>query len=124
MKIDRQINLPGVGDEPDLHETAVGHTCWNKTIMKLRGVHKLKLLPVAMYNSTGDEHSSVSVKHRLRAITENFRVLLDNRRIPEALQNSGIRIARQTIVNDRQNTNIQPQLNRTDSKSKLKPQEV
>ena len=124
MKLARQSDLPSVGDESDLYETAVGHACWNKTIMKSRGVHNMKLLPVAMYNSTGDDHSSVSVRHRLRAITENLRVLLDNRRIPEALQNSGIRIARRTIVNDRQNTNIQPQLNRTDSKSKLKPQEV
>lgn len=84
----------------------------------------MKLLPVVMYNSTGDDRFSVLARHKVRAITENLRVSLDNWWIPEVLQNSGIRLTSRIIANDCQNTNIQPQLNRTDSKSKLIPQEV
>ena len=73
-------------------------------------------LPLVMHNSTGNDRSLVSARHRVRAVTENLRVSLDNRWIPEALQNSEIRLASRIIANDRQNTNIQPQLNRTDSK--------
>ena len=76
----------------------------------------MKLLPIVMYNSTGDDRFSVSARHKVRAIAENFGVSLDSWWIPEALQISGIRLASRIIVNDRQNTNIQPQLNRTDSK--------
>ena len=101
----RPLILRDVAEAVELHESTVSRVTSNKFIATPRGVFELKyFFSTAIAGTTGESHSSESVRHRIRALVDAEhpdRVLSDDG-IVVALRREGVDIARRTVAKYRE----------------------
>ena len=93
-----------------MHESTVSRVTSNKYMLTPRGVFELRYFFTAAIQSSGqgEAHSSEAVRHRIRQMIEEepAGAVLSDDALVEALQKSGIDIARRTVAKYRESMNI------------------
>ncbi|MGO1119148.1 RNA polymerase factor sigma-54 [Rhodovibrionaceae bacterium A322] len=105
----RPMTLRTVADAIEMHESTVSRVTSNKYIATPRGTYELKyFFSTAIAGTGGGEHSSESVRHRIRALidAETVKTVLSDDALVEKLKAEGIDIARRTVAKYREGMNI------------------
>jgi RNA polymerase sigma-54 factor len=107
----RPLNLKTVADAIKMHESTVSRVTSNKYIATPRGIFELKYFftsSIASSSSTGEAHSSESVRHRIKQLidAEHPSAVLSDDTIVEQLKTDGIDIARRTVAKYRESMKI------------------
>jgi RNA polymerase sigma-54 factor len=105
------MTLKIVADAIEMHESTVSRVTSNKYMSTPRGLFEMKyFFTTALQSSTGEaEHSSESVRHRIRQLVdaEAPAAILSDDAIAEMLQKEqGIEVARRTVAKYREGMNI------------------
>ncbi len=102
----RPLNLKTVADAISMHESTVSRVTANKYMATNRGLLELKYFFTSAIaaTSSGDSHSSESVRHRIREMidAEPFAEILSDDKLVERLKDDGIDIARRTVAKYRE----------------------
>ena len=106
----RPLNLRTVAEAIGMHESTVSRVTSNKYMLTPRGVFELRFFFTAAIQAAGqgEAHSSEAVRDRIRQMIEEEApdTVLSDDAIVEALQKSGIDIARRTVAKYREGMNI------------------
>lgn len=107
----KPMTLKIVADAIEMHESTVSRVTSNKYMSTPRGLFEMKyFFTTALQSSTGEaEHSSESVRHRIRQLVdaEAPAAILSDDAIAEMLQKEqGIEVARRTVAKYREGMNI------------------
>lgn len=102
----RPLNLKTVADAIKMHESTISRVTSNKYLMCDQGLYELKFFfSSSITSSEGEEgHASQSVKHKIKQMVdmENAKKVLSDDQIVQALQETGIEIARRTVAKYRE----------------------
>ena len=102
----RPLNLKTVADAISMHESTVSRVTANKYMATNRGLLELKYFFTSAIaaTSSGDSHSSESVRHRIREMidAESIAEILSDDKLVERLKDDGIDIARRTVAKYRE----------------------
>ena len=102
----RPLVLRDIAEAIDMHESTVSRVTSNKYMATPRGIYELKYFftPAISSSSGGEAHSSVSVRHRIKALigAEIPRRPLSDDKIVALLGKEGIGIARRTVAKYRE----------------------
>ncbi len=102
----RPLNLRDIASAIEMHESTVSRVTANKFIGTPRGIFPMKyFFTFALPSSSGGEaHSAETVRHRIRELIDNEipGAVLSDDKIVEALNSSGIDIARRTVAKYRE----------------------
>ena len=107
----RPMTMVQVADAVGVHETTVSRAISGKYIVTPHGVFEMKYFFTPGYQKTdGESLSNTSVKGKIAELVrgENSRQPLSDKEIVEALEKSGIPIARRTVAKYRAELNILP----------------
>jgi RNA polymerase sigma-54 factor len=98
----RPLNLKTVADAIKMHESTVSRVTSSKYIATNRGIFEMKYFFNSAIPSvdSGSAHSSISVRHRIKA--EGPESVLSDDQIVDILQREGIDIARRTVAKYRE----------------------
>ena len=117
----RPLVLRDIADSIEMHESTVSRVTSNKYMATPRGIYELKyFFTTSLGSSTGgDAHSSESVRHRIKALSdaESASNILSDDRIAEILREEGIDIARRTVAKYRESLGIPSSMQRRRQKS-------
>jgi len=117
----RPLVLRDIADSIEMHESTVSRVTSNKYMATPRGIYELKyFFTTSLGSSTGgDAHSSESVRHRIKALSdqESASNILSDDRIAELLREEGIDIARRTVAKYRESLGIPSSMQRRRQKS-------
>ena len=107
----RPITLRMVADAIEMHESTVSRVTSNKYMMTPRGTFELKYFftnAIASADATGEQHSSESVRHRIRELiaAESAEKILSDDDLVDILKTESIDIARRTVAKYRESLNI------------------
>jgi RNA polymerase sigma-54 factor len=107
----RPITLRNVADAIEMHESTVSRVTSNKYMMTPRGTYELKYFftnAIASGDVGGEQHSSESVRHRIRELiaAESVEHVLSDDDLVEKLKAESIEIARRTVAKYRESLNI------------------
>lgn len=101
----KPLILRDVSEAIEMHESTVSRVTSNKFIATPRGIFELKyFFTTAISSSEGGQHSSESVRHRIKSLieAETVNAILSDDSIVEMLQGEGIEIARRTVAKYRE----------------------
>lgn len=117
----RPLVLRDIADAIEMHESTVSRVTSNKYMATPRGIYELKYFFTTSLGSSsgGDSHSSESVRHRIKALSDEESVtdILSDDRITEILREEGIDIARRTVAKYREALGIPSSMQRRRQKS-------
>ena len=107
----RPITLKTVAEAIEMHESTVSRVTSNKYMATPRGTFELKYFftnAIASGSTEGDQHSSESVRHRIRELiaAESPDAILSDDDIVEKLKAENVEIARRTVAKYRESLNI------------------
>jgi RNA polymerase sigma-54 factor len=107
----KPMTLKNVADAIEMHESTVSRVTNNKFMATPRGLFEMKyFFTTALGSSSGGaDHSSESVRHRIKQLVdaEEVSAILSDDKIAEMLQNmDNIEVARRTIAKYRESMNI------------------
>jgi RNA polymerase sigma-54 factor len=107
----RPITLRMVADAIEMHESTVSRVTSNKYMMTPRGTFELKYFftnAIATGDMGGDQHSSESVRHRIKELiaAETVDHVLSDDDLVEKLKAENVEIARRTVAKYRESLNI------------------
>jgi RNA polymerase sigma-54 factor len=107
----RPITLRMVADAIEMHESTVSRVTSNKYMMTPRGTFELKYFftnGIAAGDMGGDQHSSESVRHRIKELiaAETVDHVLSDDDLVEKLKAENVEIARRTVAKYRESLNI------------------
>jgi RNA polymerase sigma-54 factor len=112
----RPLNLRGVADAIDMHESTVSRVTANKYMSTPRGIFELKYFFTTAIAGTGDgvSHSAEAVRHRIREMidAESPDDVLSDDAIVARLRDDGIDIARRTVAKYRESLKISSSVQR------------
>ena len=119
----RPLVLRDIAEAIDMHESTVSRVTSNKYMATPRGIYELKYFftPAISSSAGGEAHSSVSVRHRLKALidAESPRRPLSDDKIVALLGKEGIGIARRTVAKYREAMRIPSSVQRRRAKASL-----
>jgi len=118
----RPLILRDVAEMVEMHESTVSRVTSNKYIATPRGIFELKFFFTTAINSTsGESHSSASVRHRIRALVdaEPADDILSDDAIVSALRKEGVDIARRTVAKYRDALRIPSSVQRKREKAAM-----
>lgn len=118
----RPLILRDVAEQVEMHESTISRVTANKYIATPRGVFELKFFFTTAINSTsGESHSSESVRHRIRALVEaeTAEDVLSDDAIVSALRKEGVDIARRTVAKYRDALHIPSSVQRKREKAAM-----
>ncbi len=102
----RPLVLRDIAEAIDMHESTVSRVTSNKYMSTPRGIYELKYFftPAISSSAGGEAHSSVSVRHRVKALidAESAKQPLSDDKIVALLGKEGIGIARRTVAKYRE----------------------
>ncbi len=117
----RPLVLRDIADSIEMHESTVSRVTSNKYMATPRGIYELKYFFTTSLGSSqgGNTHSSESVRHRIKALSdeESAADILSDGKIAEILREEGIDIARRTVTKYRKSLGIPLSMQRRRQKS-------
>ncbi len=105
----KPLKLTDIAEVIGMHESTVSRVTTNKYIGTPRGIFELKyFFSTALVSESGVEHSSESIKARIKALVEaeDPKKVLSDDRLVELLKQEGIDIARRTVAKYREALHI------------------
>jgi RNA polymerase sigma-54 factor len=105
----RPLKLTDIAEVIQMHESTVSRVTTNKYIGTPRGIFELKyFFTTALISSSGVEHSSESVKTRIKILIdqEDPSAVLSDDKLVEVLKAEGIDLARRTVAKYREGLGI------------------
>ncbi len=119
----RPLVLRDIAEAIEMHESTVSRVTSNKYMATPRGIYELKYFftPAISSSAGGEAHSSVSVRHRVKALidAESPRQPLSDDKIVALLGKEGIGIARRTVAKYREAMRIPSSVQRRRAKASL-----
>ena len=119
----RPLVLRDIAEAIEMHESTVSRVTSNKYMATPRGIYELKYFftPAISSSAGGEAHSSVSVRHRMKALidAESPRRPLSDDKIVALLGKEGIGIARRTVAKYREAMRIPSSVQRRRAKASL-----
>lgn len=116
----RPLILRDIATAVELHESTVSRVTANKYIATPRGTLEMKFFfTTAIAGTTGETHSSESVRHRIRALigAEAPEAVLSDDQIVAMLKREGVDIARRTVAKYREGLGIPSSVQRRREKA-------
>jgi RNA polymerase sigma-54 factor len=102
----RPLNLKGIADAIEMHESTVSRVTANKYMAASRGIFEMKFFFTSAIDATngGEAHSAAAVRHRIKMLidAENAGAVLSDDAIVVRLREAGIDIARRTVAKYRE----------------------
>ena len=107
----KPMTMKSIADAINMHESTISRVASNKYMLTPRGIFELRYfftVAIAGTDNTGEQHSSESVRQRIKELIENESVtkVLSDDGLVDALKAEGIDIARRTVAKYRENMNI------------------
>ena len=119
----RPLVLRDIAEAIEMHESTVSRVTSNKYMATPRGIYELKYFftPAISSSAGGEAHSSVSVRHRVKALidAEPPDQPLSDDKIVALLGKEGIGIARRTVAKYREAMRIPSSVQRRRAKASL-----
>jgi len=119
----KPLTLQMVADEIEMHESSVSRVTTGKYMLTPRGMFELKYFFTTAIAATddGETHSSEAVRDRIKGLidSETAKTVLSDDAIVNALEDSGIRIARRTVAKYRDAMQIPSSVQRRREKRAL-----
>lgn len=116
----RPLILRDIATAVELHESTVSRVTANKYIATPRGTLEMKFFfTTAIAGTTGEAHSSESVRHRIRELIagEDPEAVLSDDQIVAMLKREGVDIARRTVAKYREGLGIPSSVQRRREKA-------
>jgi RNA polymerase sigma-54 factor len=116
----RPLILRDIATAVGLHESTVSRVTANKYIATPRGTLEMKFFfTTAIAGTTGESHSSESVRHRIRELigAEDPEAVLSDDQIVAILKREGVDIARRTVAKYREGLGIPSSVQRRREKA-------
>ncbi len=116
----RPLILRDIATAVELHESTVSRVTANKYIATPRGTLEMKFFfTTAIASTTGEAHSSESVRHRIRELigAEDPEAVLSDDQIVAMLKREGVDIARRTVAKYREGLGIPSSVQRRREKA-------
>lgn len=121
----KPMTMKSVADAISMHESTVSRIASNKYMMTPRGLFEIRYFFTVAISGTGDggdEHSSESVRQRIRDLINNETIqkVLSDDTLVNLLKDEGVEIARRTVAKYREGMNIASSVQRRrEKKAKL-----
>ena len=120
----RPLNLKGIADAIEMHESTVSRVTANKYLAASRGIFEMKFFFTSAIDATngGEAHSAAAVRHRIRGLieAEHAGAVLSDDAIVARLRSCGIDIARRTVAKYREAMRIPSSVQRRRDKATVK----